>query len=375
MVPPVRVGLIGLSKSAAVSWASVAHLPYLLSPHGKAKYEITALCNSSVESAKRALEAFKLSPATKTYGDPAQLADDPDVDLVVCNVRVDRHHEIIRPSVAAGKAVFCEWPLASNLDQVRYLVNLAREKGGRTMIGTQGRVSPVVVKIRELLEQGRIGKVLSAEVRAAGGSNDRLALSEFMDYFAQRSVGGNFVTIGVGHLLDAVQFAIETVKADVPDLVIGTGTLRASPIAHEGATLYFRLRRGQPFLCEDPLVWTINGEKGEIRLSSPGGTALQATAYSKPVTIEVHVHETDNVQKIEWDWTEWQKGISVMGRNTGALYENYANGGAYPTFEDALKLHEKLEEIMGDWKAPVEMAMRADTAQFRASIADLELLK
>ncbi|KAL2283238.1 hypothetical protein FJTKL_10117 [Diaporthe vaccinii] len=208
MVPPVRVGLIGLSKSAAVSWASVAHLPYLLSPHGKAKYEITALCNSSVESAKRALEAFKLSPATKTYGDPAQLADDPDVDLVVCNVRVDRHHEIIRPSVAAGKAVFCEWPLASNLDQVRYLVNLAREKGGRTMIGTQGRVSPVVVKIRELLEQGRIGKVLSAEVRAAGGSNDRLALSEFMDYFAQRSVGGNFVTIGVGHLLDAVQFAI-----------------------------------------------------------------------------------------------------------------------------------------------------------------------
>lgn len=199
MVPPVRVGLIGLSKSAAVSWASVAHLPYLLSPHGKTRYEITALCNSSVESAKKAVEAFKLSPATKTYGDAAQLAADPDVDLVVCNVRVDRHHEIIRPSVAAGKAVFCEWPLASNLDQVRDLVNLAREKGGRTMIGTQGRASPVVVKIRELLEQGLIGKVLSSEVRAAGGSNDRLALSEFMDYFTQRSVGGNFVTIGVGH--------------------------------------------------------------------------------------------------------------------------------------------------------------------------------
>lgn len=147
---------------------------------------------------------------------------------------------------------------------------------------------------------------------------------------------------------------IETVKSDVPDLVIATGTLRASPIAREGATLYFRLRRGQPFLGEDPLVWTINGEKGEIRLSSPGGTALQASAYNKPVTIKVHDHETDSVQKIEWDWTDWQKGISVIGRNTGALYENYVNGGAYPTFEDALKLHEKLEEIMGDWKAPVE---------------------
>lgn len=199
MVSPVRIGLIGLSKSAAVSWASVAHLPYLLSAHGKARYEITALCNSSVESAKKAVEAFKLPPATKTYGDAAHLAADPDIDLVVCNVRVDRHHEIIRSSVAAGKAVFCEWPLASDMHQVRDLVNLASEKGGKTMIGTQARVSRVVVKIRELLEQGLIGKVLSSEVRAAGGSNDRLAFSEFMDYFTQRSVGGNFVTIGVGH--------------------------------------------------------------------------------------------------------------------------------------------------------------------------------
>lgn len=147
---------------------------------------------------------------------------------------------------------------------------------------------------------------------------------------------------------------IETVKSDVPDLVIATGTLRESPIAQEGAALYFRLRRGQPFLGEDPLVWTINGEKGEIRLSSPGGTALQATAYNKPVTIEVHDHETDSVQKIEWGWTDWQEEISVIGRNTGALYENYVNGDAYPTFEDALKLHEKLEETMGDWKGPVE---------------------
>lgn len=147
---------------------------------------------------------------------------------------------------------------------------------------------------------------------------------------------------------------IATVKSDVPDIVIATGTLHASPIAQEGATLYFRLRRGQPFLGEDPLVWTINGEKGEIRLSSPGGTALQATAYNKPVTIEVHVHHTGDVQKIEWDWTEWQKEISVIGRNTGALYENYFNGEAYPTFEDALKLHEKLEGIMVDWKAPIE---------------------
>lgn len=147
---------------------------------------------------------------------------------------------------------------------------------------------------------------------------------------------------------------LETVRSDVPDLVVATGTLSASPIAQEGATLYFRLRRGQPFLDEPPLVWTINGEKGEIRLVSPGGTALQATAYVKPVTIEVHDHATDTVQQVEWDWADWQKDISLIGRNTGALYEAFVNGDPYPTFEDALKRHEQLEEIMADWKPPSE---------------------
>jgi predicted dehydrogenase len=60
MAPPIRVGLIGLSKSSAVSWASVAHLPYLLSPRGKARFEIAALCNSTAESARKAVDAFGL---------------------------------------------------------------------------------------------------------------------------------------------------------------------------------------------------------------------------------------------------------------------------------------------------------------------------
>lgn len=53
---PIRLGIIGLSSSAVTSWASGAHLPYLLSPRGLAKYKIVALCNSSVESAKSAIK-------------------------------------------------------------------------------------------------------------------------------------------------------------------------------------------------------------------------------------------------------------------------------------------------------------------------------
>lgn len=74
---PIRVGIIGLSKNAKTSWASKAHLPYLLASNGK--YEIKALCNSSVDSAKEAIKVYKLPPSTKAYGDPHDIANDPEV--------------------------------------------------------------------------------------------------------------------------------------------------------------------------------------------------------------------------------------------------------------------------------------------------------
>ena len=74
---PIRVGIVGLSPNAVTSWASRAHLPYLLASEGK--YEIKALCNSSVESAQAAIETYKLPSATKAYGNPEDLARDPDV--------------------------------------------------------------------------------------------------------------------------------------------------------------------------------------------------------------------------------------------------------------------------------------------------------
>jgi predicted dehydrogenase len=56
-----------------------------------------------------------------------------------------------------------------------------------------------VIKIKELLAGGRIGKVLSSEVYAAGGGKHRETLANSLKYFTDRTVGGNVVTIGVGH--------------------------------------------------------------------------------------------------------------------------------------------------------------------------------
>ena len=121
------------------------------------------------------------------------------IDLVVCNTRVDVHYETIKPSLLKGKNVYCEWPLSSNLEKAVELEAIAKDKGSRTMIGLQGKMSPPVSKVKSLLEQGRIGKVLSSTVVASGGVRTRDTLIDGLKYFTEKKVGGNIVTIGFVH--------------------------------------------------------------------------------------------------------------------------------------------------------------------------------
>ncbi|KAH8887242.1 NAD(P)-binding protein [Thozetella sp. PMI_491] len=373
----IRVALVGLS-SGAMSWA-VAHLQYFLSPLGREKYQIVALCNSSVQAAQKAVEKYSLPPETRTYGNPEDLAADEDVDLVVCATRVDLHYEAIRPSIEAGKSVYCEWPLAQDIDHVRELVHLVRQEKIQAIIGTQGRFAPVCLKLRELLEVGKIGRVVSSHVLVSEGKQNFNVVPESRAYFLDSSIGGNIFTIRFGHLFDFVQsvlgeaqdiqsrlqlqrpevditvddVAVRTARSDVPDFFVLTATLTPSNFTQKGAILLLSCRTGQPFPGQPTVDWTIEGEGGRIRLQAYGSSALNAAApyFSKPVTIELHDFKNDKVEKVPWEWEEWQDELPIPTRNIASVYESFASGSAYiPTFEHALVRHEQLQQMLNGWK-------------------------
>ena len=200
--PPVRIGIIGLSKEATTSWASAAHLPNLLTDAGRERFKIVALCNTSVAKAEAAIEAYDLDPATtKAYGSPKDLAADPNIDIVLCSTRVDTHYDAILPSIEAGKDVYVEWPIASNMQDIQRLVEAARKSGSGTIVGVQRRFAPPVLKIKELLDNGAIGKVLNVNIIAHAGHLTSGVWPAGLKYFAERSVGGNPITILVGHCM------------------------------------------------------------------------------------------------------------------------------------------------------------------------------
>lgn len=160
---------------------------------------IKALLNSSIEAAKRAIEYYRLPSATKAYSSPEKLAGDPDIDLVVCTTRVDIHYDTVKPSIEAGKALFVEWPLAENVTRAKELADLAKKSGSPTLVGLQAQVAPAILKVKELLESGGLGKVLSSRAEAYSTYAERGRVSEGLGYFLDKKVGGNPIVIAFGH--------------------------------------------------------------------------------------------------------------------------------------------------------------------------------
>ncbi|PNP37668.1 hypothetical protein TGAMA5MH_10436 [Trichoderma gamsii] len=373
-MPQIKVGLVGLSSRSKSQWGPMSHLPYFLSARGKEKFQVVAVQNSSAESAQQAIKDFGLPPTARAYGNPEEMAADQDVQLVVNLTGVLSHYPGALPSIKAGKDAFIEWPLADSLEHVREIVALASDKNIRTGIGLQGRFAPPFLKIKEVLASGQCGKVLSSEIKAAFPHNSRDVLPVGWDFFAAMKYGVNSYTIGFGHLIDAVQSilgdirnphtqfqnqrpelkrvdlstseVVGTIQSDVPDLVVLIASMAESTTVLDGATLLVRYRRGPPFKGEPAFVWSINCEKGEIRLVSPGGPALQLNVYSEPVTIEVHDFATDEVKPIEWNWTDYQLELPEDARTTAAWYEAYAAGteSDAATFHNALHRHEQLDK-------------------------------
>lgn len=132
---------------------------------------------------------------------------------------------------------------------------------------------------------------------------------------------------------------------DVPDLISVHGTLIS------GATLLVDFQRGKPFPGTSPFTWTMEGSKGEIRLSCSQGSFLGSIAHASPVLIEVCDHETEEVTRFEWEWEEWQKELNpVLGRSVAMLYELFAAGkgkeAGIVDFNEAVERHKELDGFL-----------------------------
>jgi predicted dehydrogenase len=144
----IRVGVIGLSTQG---WASWGLIPPMLQLEDS-PYEIAAICTSKPKSAEQQeVLRSKYGRDLKIYSSPQEIAQAPDLDLIVVSVRAPDHEKSVMPALDPGlskkKDIFIEWPACGNLTSCELMAKKANQLGVRVMIGLQGRQSPVLKKV------------------------------------------------------------------------------------------------------------------------------------------------------------------------------------------------------------------------------------
>jgi predicted dehydrogenase len=197
MTDKIRVGIVGATVTQGGSgWGSNAHVPALKALPG---YELKAVCTSHEDTAKASAAAFGAERAFHRFGD---MAADPDVDLIVVCVRVPGHRELVMAGLQAGKAVFCEWPLGRTLAEAEEMAGLAGQRSLKTGVGLQARSDPAIRYAADLVRQGYIGEVLTANLSTVAQA--QLQRGPGRIWQGDRANGANTLTIAGGHALEAL---------------------------------------------------------------------------------------------------------------------------------------------------------------------------
>src|SRR5262245_51524783 len=157
MADTIRTGIVGATVTQGGSgWGANAHVPAL---HLLPDYTLQAVCTAHEDTAQASKAKFD---AVYAFHDIDAMAQHPEIDLVVVCVRVPGHKDLVMAGLHANKAVFCEWPLGATLAETQEMVTCAKARGLKTMVGLQARSDPTLMYARDLLHEGYIGEVLTA---------------------------------------------------------------------------------------------------------------------------------------------------------------------------------------------------------------------
>jgi predicted dehydrogenase len=199
MTDRLRVGIVG-ANAEGQGWAPLSHLPALkMLP----EYELAAVCTAHADTAAAAAKTYGVSRAFHDY---RALVREPDIDLVSVVVRVPNHHEVVMAALAAGKNVFCEWPLGANLAEAEAMAALARSKKVHAMIGLQARGDPTIRYLHDLIAEGYVGDVLAVSMSMFTGGVLERPSSRLWD--KDKAKGVSALTVRGIHTMDSLCYCM-----------------------------------------------------------------------------------------------------------------------------------------------------------------------
>ncbi len=150
----IRLGVIGMGVS------NMASTMVLLRDEPDLRYEVTAACASSQATTDAACALHKIPHACVDYRD---LVTREDVDVVAVFSPDHLHAEHCRAALENGKHVVCTKPMVTSLEDAQHLVDLARDKKRKFLVGQTMRFDRQFLMAKKHYEDGDLGRLIAIE--------------------------------------------------------------------------------------------------------------------------------------------------------------------------------------------------------------------
>jgi predicted dehydrogenase len=155
-LPALGIGLIGtgfMGRAHAMAFhnaRSTFDLPVRL--------KLMALADADAARAQQCADAWGFE---RSHADWQQLISDPEVDLVAITTPNHLHFPMAMAALEAGKAVYCEKPLAVSLAQADQMQRAAKAAGVVTRAGYNYQHNPIIGLARQMIDSGELGQIIS----------------------------------------------------------------------------------------------------------------------------------------------------------------------------------------------------------------------
>ncbi|MBF0245064.1 MAG: Gfo/Idh/MocA family oxidoreductase, partial [Planctomycetes bacterium] len=124
------------------------------------RFELVAICDPDEGAIRQTREMAK---EVRVIHDYRKLVEDKEVDFVMIASWNVQHKDHLVATVQAGKDLFCQKPVATNFQDAMTMRKELGKSGRTCTIGFTLRYSPHYRKIKALIDQGSIGRVISME--------------------------------------------------------------------------------------------------------------------------------------------------------------------------------------------------------------------
>lgn len=192
-----KVGIIGTGFGARV------HAPMMRFHDGFEVVAVSSVSRGNVEDAR------EVSGVENIYTDWRLMLQEEELDLVVIASAVHLHKEMALAAFQKGVHVLCEKPMALHIEETDEMIS-ERDKAGKFgLINHEFRFLPARTKVKEIIESGKLGKVLHIRYLCSFANYSSL-VSRSRGWLGQASTGGGMLGAIGSHMTDSLQWLMDS---------------------------------------------------------------------------------------------------------------------------------------------------------------------